>query len=495
MIACVLLLWSLPADAITRCEVLARAQVWVNAKVPYNQSGWYGGYRTDCSGYVSMAWKLGSSLVTSTLYKSSSTLGSFNHLQPGDAVNRSCCHVVLFKKWVTPGVSFQAYEHRNWGTVAGIYTWSVSYAKSKGYVPIRRGGITGCAPANKAPVGYLDGADSKCSSLYGWAQDPDSPSKALTVHVYINGPAGAKGALGLHAGAANIHRADLCKAIKSCKHGFKVAIPVGLRDNKSHKAYAYTFDSKTGKPTALKGYPRTFKCPPPAVPLGPAQARRRWVTGPTSFAKWKLSYYSVYHLSTSQLAAYVLGQPMPQVPQLVRANGTLEVWLLDGSERRHVQSPAIMSAWGFTSAQVQLWSKAQVNLYAKGRAWPQKRHVVIEPGGGVFVLDSIPPVTVTPSADAGLPPQPDSGATLAPDLGGIPAPDSGAPWSDAGPGAAPDMASALPVTPPPGRDLDGGCATGHHGGSAGGLGCLLVLLLVAILRRCAHRTFSGRHWM
>src|SRR5690348_11217979 len=57
---------------ITRSEVIARAQYWVDHRVPYSQSAYYPDpqgrtYRTDCSGYVSMAWHLGSSLVTSTL--------------------------------------------------------------------------------------------------------------------------------------------------------------------------------------------------------------------------------------------------------------------------------------------------------------------------------------------------------------------------------------------------------------------------------------------
>jgi hypothetical protein len=40
---------------ITRAQILARAQTWVDAKVPYSQSAYRDGYRTDCSGYVSMA--------------------------------------------------------------------------------------------------------------------------------------------------------------------------------------------------------------------------------------------------------------------------------------------------------------------------------------------------------------------------------------------------------------------------------------------------------
>ena len=137
-----------PALAISRCQVLARAQSWVDAHVPYSQSSWYGNsygsYRQDCSGYVSMAWALSSSYVTSTLPQVSHKLGSLQDLQPGDALNKTCCHVVLFKAWAVPGVSMKVYAEATWGTTAQIQTWTVAYAQSNGYAAYRLNGITGC---------------------------------------------------------------------------------------------------------------------------------------------------------------------------------------------------------------------------------------------------------------------------------------------------------------------------------------------------------------
>jgi hypothetical protein len=37
-------------------NVIANAKTWLNPAVPYSQSAYHNGYRTDCSGYVSMAW-------------------------------------------------------------------------------------------------------------------------------------------------------------------------------------------------------------------------------------------------------------------------------------------------------------------------------------------------------------------------------------------------------------------------------------------------------
>ena len=37
-------------------NVIANAKTWLNPAVPYSQSAYHNGYRTDRSGYVSMAW-------------------------------------------------------------------------------------------------------------------------------------------------------------------------------------------------------------------------------------------------------------------------------------------------------------------------------------------------------------------------------------------------------------------------------------------------------
>ena len=44
------------ASSITRDQIMSRAQVWVDQKVPYSQSQTKDGYRQDCSGYVSYSW-------------------------------------------------------------------------------------------------------------------------------------------------------------------------------------------------------------------------------------------------------------------------------------------------------------------------------------------------------------------------------------------------------------------------------------------------------
>ncbi|MFQ6146953.1 hypothetical protein ACLMNJ_28420, partial [Streptomyces seoulensis] len=90
---------SSPGGPITRSEVLDRAQSWVDAGVPYSQTDFYtDGYREDCSGFVSMAWHLKSSLTTATLPSVASQIG-FGQLEGGDILDYTGAHTFLFDKW------------------------------------------------------------------------------------------------------------------------------------------------------------------------------------------------------------------------------------------------------------------------------------------------------------------------------------------------------------------------------------------------------------
>jgi hypothetical protein len=93
---------------ILRSETLTRAQDWVNKGVIYSQSRYTGdsagrNYRTDCSGYVSLAWHLGTSLNTTgfSAYGGKTVLGSIHDLKPGDAILKSG-HIELFAMWKDP---------------------------------------------------------------------------------------------------------------------------------------------------------------------------------------------------------------------------------------------------------------------------------------------------------------------------------------------------------------------------------------------------------
>ncbi|MFJ3205760.1 hypothetical protein ACIPK4_36780, partial [Streptomyces sp. NPDC086989] len=91
--------------SITRSEVIERAKYWLGKSLTYNQGGSYPDsdgkyYRTDCSGYVSMAWHLTSSLNTVGIGDSADTHEiSRSQLKAGDVLNSYYDHVILFDKW------------------------------------------------------------------------------------------------------------------------------------------------------------------------------------------------------------------------------------------------------------------------------------------------------------------------------------------------------------------------------------------------------------
>ncbi|MEU6368405.1 peptidoglycan-binding protein [Streptomyces sp. NPDC046931] len=96
----------------TRAEIIKRAKKWVAAKVPYSMDDyWTDGYRQDCSGFVSMAWNLGSNEWTGSLDQFAVRIPK-DELQPGDILlfhnvdnPEKGSHVVIFGGWTN-------YTHR-----------------------------------------------------------------------------------------------------------------------------------------------------------------------------------------------------------------------------------------------------------------------------------------------------------------------------------------------------------------------------------------------
>ena len=73
-----------------RDEIIDRAQTWVDQQVPYDMTGYHpdpqgNEYRTDCSGFVSMAWGLDASENTVTLPDFAETIDK-EDLKPGDVL-------------------------------------------------------------------------------------------------------------------------------------------------------------------------------------------------------------------------------------------------------------------------------------------------------------------------------------------------------------------------------------------------------------------------
>lgn len=101
-------------DTAARDTIIRRAKSWLSPQVPYSQISYftnqYGKYRTDCSGYVSMALGLPYSYVTWTLPEVSHRITQ-SELKPGDFLLDTDDHVLLFAGWANSArTSYYAYE-------------------------------------------------------------------------------------------------------------------------------------------------------------------------------------------------------------------------------------------------------------------------------------------------------------------------------------------------------------------------------------------------
>ena len=157
------------AYAIQRTTVLARAQVRVDKPVPYSQSRYFAGYRTDCSGYASMCWATGTSWNTRTFYYVTHSIPT-TQLAPGDALLKKGTHIRIFYGWVDDAhTQYVAYESAN-SMVAGCRIHRIADDLADGYKPTRYDHISGSVTSrNLLKNGSLD---VWAKSLETWRTQP-----------------------------------------------------------------------------------------------------------------------------------------------------------------------------------------------------------------------------------------------------------------------------------------------------------------------------------
>jgi hypothetical protein len=115
---------------ITRAEIMARARTWVSEPRRYSQedNDPISGYRLDCSGFVSMAWRLDPPGETTVELPDHCLEIDKRDLRYGDAVmnggpgtDGDAGHAMLFDSWAGPaGASFWTCEQISRGTVRRI---------------------------------------------------------------------------------------------------------------------------------------------------------------------------------------------------------------------------------------------------------------------------------------------------------------------------------------------------------------------------------------
>lgn len=176
-----------PSGKISRDEIISRAQNWVDRRIPYSQTATTGmevvhvlfsapilivsvnlkvaphitvlfectsspmyfmyirratliadGYRQDCSGMVSMAWKSSTSGGGHTTYNMQNicTKISRSELKKGDVLLKPSEHVLMFDHWVDSD-HFMEYAEHTYGQVASHDQTSYSYHANDGFFPCR----------------------------------------------------------------------------------------------------------------------------------------------------------------------------------------------------------------------------------------------------------------------------------------------------------------------------------------------------------------------
>ncbi|MFH8409505.1 peptidoglycan-binding protein [Streptomyces sp. NPDC018019] len=148
---------------LTRDQIIARAQRWISARVPYDMHRyWSDGYRQDCSGFISMAWNLGGNQWTGSLAQYGIRI-SKSELRPGDillfhnpANPGAGSHVTLFGGWTDSSrTRYIAYEQTRPHTVKRPTPYAY-WSNSTRYVAYRYRGLADGGD----PGGGTDGGTS-----------------------------------------------------------------------------------------------------------------------------------------------------------------------------------------------------------------------------------------------------------------------------------------------------------------------------------------------
>lgn len=127
-----------------RRDAIERGFTWLDKNVQYSQSRSYQGFRTDCSGFVSMCWDLNRSYTTADFSSGggdSYKLSTYDQLQPGDALvrrSRGQGHVVLFLGWNDASKKAACVIEQNSTALDMEFgTRTTASLKASGFSPIR----------------------------------------------------------------------------------------------------------------------------------------------------------------------------------------------------------------------------------------------------------------------------------------------------------------------------------------------------------------------
>ncbi|MEU5537104.1 peptidoglycan-binding protein [Streptomyces sp. NPDC020362] len=255
-----------PTPATTRTDIINRAKIWVAAKVPYSMSDyWTDGYRQDCSGYVSMAWGLGTNEWTGSLDQFGVKITK-EELQPGDMLlfhnpdnPENGSHVVIFGGWTDYTHTYYTVYEQTPPQTRSQATPYPYWTHADKYVPYRYKGVpvgaVGKKPVtdDKAPARFARfGHFGPAGHGRGTAPRPAGPSRTPASH----GVPGYPGRNFFRPGEENEYITELGKRLVEKGFGSLYATGPGPRWGEADRRAVAAFQRSQGwRGGAADGYP------------------------------------------------------------------------------------------------------------------------------------------------------------------------------------------------------------------------------------------------
>jgi len=236
-------------------------------------------------------------------------------------------------------------------------------------------------PVNGAPKGKLEAA--ACEGIRGWAQDPDAAEAAISVRLSFDPPPGKPEANEADI-IASLKRDDLCGSLGSCAHGFYTPIPASLIDGLPHEVHVYAQDSAGGAAVELDGSPVLFTC---ALPL--PEGVRRHVIDEASLSAWSFDdFFDIALVDDGLIELLPVGEDLPDAPSLAKSDdGSSNIFLLDGPEKRVVGSEEIAAAWSFEEASATTKTKVELDAIPLGSPLRPRPFVLKGSTGDLWLVD------------------------------------------------------------------------------------------------------------
>ncbi|MGB7962225.1 MAG: CHAP domain-containing protein [Propionicimonas sp.] len=122
-----------------------------------------------------------------------------------------------------------------------VESWT-PYGGTQPFLDVDDWAIDNCDHLNCSPLGAFDAANSGAGTVNvtGWAIDPNVRTTAVSIHVYVGGPAGDAAAEGFNIGLASSLRTDVGQVYPGTgqNHGFSTALTTSKRGTQSVYVYA-----------------------------------------------------------------------------------------------------------------------------------------------------------------------------------------------------------------------------------------------------------------